>query len=268
MVKFKSDYEAREAMEKAQRDLDNATTRAREVLVGYRRAANKALGDAMVPREGRAYRVGELRKEASQKLLDIESNARASVKAAAEAAEYLAGDQRTVHEQNRADQRMRLAWDRAKMMLDAGVSATEVVGRAAQRGDRETLDAMAYFAEAHLEADIRSRGGNVRDHAQRFDALDGALKQARKQTAHPAETVLSDMGEHADEVALISTVARQEVEGSREPITALHTEGGDFSDTVDIARENVALLGEVSGPARRREPGVPRVHVQVGGGDE
>ncbi len=267
-MKFKSDYDARAALEKAQTDLDNATKRAREALVGYRRAANAALQDPMTPHEGRAYRVGELRKEASQRLLDIESEARASVKAAQEAAEYLSRDQRSIAEQNRADNRMRLAWDRARMMLDAGVSAAEVVSRATGKGDRETLDAMAYFAEAHLEADIRSRGGNVRDHAQRFDALDGALKQAKKQTAHPAETVLSDLGEQADEVALIATVARQEVEGSREPIVSLHTEGGDFSETVDVARENARLLGEVSGPARRREPGVPRVHVEVGGGDE
>ncbi len=268
MVKFSTEYQARDAMEKAQRDLDNATKQARETLINYRKATNKALSDQMVPESGRAYKVGELRKEASQRLLDIESEARASFKAAAEAAAYLARDQRSIAEQNRADNRMRLAWDRARMMLDAGVSAAEVVSRATGKGDRETLDAMAYFAEAHLEADIRSRGGNVRDHAQQFDALDGALKQAKKQTAHPAETVLSDLGEQADEVALIATVARQEVEGSREPIVSLHTEGGDFSETVDVARENARLLGEVSGPARRREPGVPRVHVQVGGGDE
>ncbi len=210
--------------------------------------------------------MGELRKEASQRLLDIESDARAAVRAAQEAAEYLSRDQRSIAEQNRADNRMRLAWDRAEMMLKAGIPASEIVGRAAGKGDTETVEAMGYFAEAHLEADIRGRGGNVRDHAQRFDALHGSLQQAKKQTQHPAQTVLSDLAGHADEVALISTVARQEVEGSREPITALHTDGGDFSETVEIARENAALLGGV--PVSGRGPNAPRVHVKIGGGNE
>ena len=244
-------FKASEAMEKAQRELDNATNRAREALVGYRKAANKALNDEMVPASGRAYKVGELRKEAMQKLHRIESEARAQVEAAAEAASYLSRDQRSLGEQNRADSRMRLAWDRARMMLDAGVSPAEMVGRAVEKGDRETVEAMRYFAEAYMEAAIRGRGGNVKDHAQQFDALDGALKEAGKLTRHPAETVLSDLSGHADEVALIATVARQEVEGSREPITALHTDGGDFSDTADIARENAQLLSRIGGALGR-----------------
>jgi hypothetical protein len=247
MVKFNSDYDARAAMEKAQRDLDKATNEARQALVNYRKQANAALNDQMVPVSGRAYRVGELRKEASQRLLDIESDARASVRAAEEAAAFLARDQRNIAEQNRADNRMRLAWDRAEMMLKAGIPASEIVGRASEKGDTETIEAMSYFAEAHLEADIRGRGGNPRDHAQQFDALHSSLQQAKKQTQHPAQTVLSDLAGHADEVALIATVARQEVEGSREPITALHTEGGDFSETVGIARDNAQLLNQMGG---------------------
>ncbi len=54
MVKFSSDYDARAAMEKAQHELDNATKRARAALVGYRKAANTALNDEMVPASGRA----------------------------------------------------------------------------------------------------------------------------------------------------------------------------------------------------------------------
>lgn len=266
-VKFNSDYDARRAMENAQTALDKATNQARQALVGYRKAANSALNDEMMPQSGRAYKVGELRKQASQKLLRIESEARAQVEAAGEAAQYLARDQRSLGEQNRSDNLMRLAWDRARMMLDAGVSPAEMVGRAVEKGDRETLAAMSYFAEAYMEADVRGRGGNPKDHAQQFDALDGALKEAEKLTRHPAETVLSDLSGHADEVALIATVARAEVEGSREPIVALHTDGGDFTDTVDIARENVALLNGVPAPARRRDPGIPRVHVEVGNAD-
>lgn len=268
MVKFKSDYDARAQMEKAQRELDKATSEARQALVGYRTGANSALNDEMVPASGRAYKVGELRKVASQKLLDIESGARASVKAAEEAAAYLARDQRSLGEQNRADALMRQEWDRQKMLLDAGVSPAELVGRAVESGNKVAIEAVGYYAPTYMEASIRGRGGNVKDHAQQFDALDGALKEAQKLTRHPAETVLSDLSGHADEVALISTVARAEVEGSREPITALHTEGGDFSDTVDLARENVSLLNGVPAPARRRDPSIPRMHVQVGGGDE
>ncbi len=268
MVQFRTDYDARSAMEKAQRELDKATNQAREALVGYRKAANSALNDPYMPSGGKQHKVGELRKKAAQRLLDIESEARAQVEAAQKAAEYLSRDQRTLGEQNRADSRMRLAWDRARMILDAGVSPGEMVGRAVEKGDRETVEAMSYFAEAYMEADIRGRGGNPKDHGQQFDALDGALKEASKLTRHPAETVLSDLSGHADEIALISTVARQEVEGSREPIAALHTDGGDFSDTVDLARENVALLNGVPAPARRRDPSIPRVHVAIEDGHE
>lgn len=245
-VKFKDDYSARAAMEKAQRDLDNLTTQAKEALVGYRRAASKALGDQMVPPSGRAYKVGELRKQASQKLLDIESNARASVKAAAEAAAYLSRDQRNIAEQNRDVNLDRLAWDRAKLMLDAGVPAHEVVSRAAERGDEATVRALDYFGPTHLEAQIRGRGGNVGDHRQTFDSLTGALDAARSK--HPAETVLGDLSAGADDVSLIAQSARREVQGG-EPVVALHGEGegADFSETVGLARENAQLLDRMGG---------------------
>lgn len=244
-VKFKDDYSARAAMEKAQRELDNATAQAKEALVGYRRAASKALNDQMVPASGRAYKVSELRKQASQKLLDIESNAQASVRAAAEAAAYLSRDQRTIGEQNRDDNKMRLAWERAKLMLDAGVPGAEVVARAAEQGDAATIEAMSFFAPTYLEADIRKRGGNTGDHQQQFDALDGALEQARPK--HPSETLLGDISADAENVSPISMRARQEVQGG-DPVVALHVDnGGGFSETVHIARENAQLLSRMGG---------------------
>ncbi len=245
-VKFKSDYDARTAMEKAEREIDNATTQAKEVLVGHRRAVNSALSDQMVPPSGRAYRVGELRKQASQKLLDIESEARAAVKAAAEAADYLARDQRSVGEQTRDDGRMRLAFERARLLLDAGTPAHQVVSRAVESGDKDTIRAMEFFAKTHLEASVLGRGGNVGDYRQQFDALDRTLKEAKRVTGHPAETVLGDLSAGADAVALITTRARQEVQGG-EPVVALHVEGADFSDTVDVARENATLLSRMGG---------------------
>ena len=243
-VRFKDDYSARAAMEKAQRELDNATTQAKEALVGYRKATSKALNDQMVPQSGRAYKVGELRKQASQRLLDIESNARASVQAAAEAAAYLSRDQRSLGEQSKDRDLMRLAWDRAKIMLDAGIPATELVARAQRQGDAHTVEAMSFYAPTYMEASIRGSGGNVGDYGQQFDALNSALESARPK--HPAETLLGDISADAENVSLIGARARQEVQGG-DPIVSLHADGGDFSETVGIARENQTLLSRLGG---------------------
>ena len=246
MSTFRSDHDARGAMERAQTTLDNASIQAKEALVGYRRAANAALQDPMTPREGRAYRVGELRKQATEKLREIEQSAQASVETARRAAEFLIRDQRSVGEQNRDDNRLRLEWERQKMLLDAGVPAHDLARRAGEAGDKTAVDALAFFGRSYLEASIVGRGGNLGDFRQQFDALDTTLKEAKAATGTPAEVLLGDLSEGADEVSLVATRARQEIEGG-EPVAALHVEGADFSKSVGIARENATLLSQMGG---------------------
>ncbi len=141
---------------------------------------------------------------------------------------------------------MRLAWERARMMLDAGVHAHEVVSRAAEQGDGLTVEAMEFFAPTYLEANIRGRGGNTSDHRQRFDALADSLKGAKAQTAPPASKALGDLGETADAVELIATRAADEIRGG-DPVVSLHVDGGDFSGNVQVARENAQLLSRMGG---------------------
>ena len=249
-VKFRNDEQARDAMESAQRDLDNAAYQTRTALNDYRRATRAALRDPMIPDGGKVYKVGELRKQTTEKLRQIEQNARAAQGKAKEAAEYLTRDQRTVGEMTRDDQRMRLAWDRAQMMLNAGIPAHEVVTRAADQGDRLTIEAMEFFAPTYLEADIRGRGGSLNDIGHDTEALRQALTSAKAATASPAETVLGDLGEQAEAVEMVATRARDEVAGG-DPIAALHVDlpdgVGDFSETVGVARENAALLNQMGG---------------------
>ncbi len=132
------------------------------------------------------------------------------------------------------------------MQLDAGINAHEIVSRAAESGDRLTVEAMDYFGRTYLEADIRGRGGNVGDHGQRFDALDGALAEAKARTAPPASKALGDLGETAEAVELIATRAADEIRGG-DPVVSLHVDGGDFSGNVHLARENRTLLSRMGG---------------------
>ncbi len=250
MATFRSEGQAQKAIEDAQRDVDNAGYQTRTALNDYRKATRATLRDPMIPDGGKVYKVSELRKQTTEKLRQIEENARAARASAREAAEYLARDQRTVGEMTRDDGRVQMAWSRARMMLDAGIRAHEIVTRAAEQGDKTTIEAVDYFGRTYLEADVRGRGGNTNDHRERFDALDAALKQAKAATAHPAETVLADLSDDAEAVEMVATRAREEVAGG-DPIAALHVDladgVGDFSETIGIARENATLLSQMGG---------------------
>ena len=249
-VKFRNDEQARTAMEDAQRDLDNAAYQTRTALNDYRKATRAALADPMIPDGGKVYKVGQLRQQTTDKLRQIEQNARAAQGKAKDAAEYLTRDQRTVGEMTRDDGRMRLAWERAEMQLKAGIPAHEVTRRAADAGDRLTVEALDYFGRTYLEADIRGKGGSLSDIGHEFGALEQALASAKAQAAPPALTVLGDLGETAEAVEMVATRARDEVAGG-DPIAALHVDlpdgVGDFSETVGIARENAALLNQMGG---------------------
>jgi hypothetical protein len=250
MTAYRNEQQARDAMESAQRDLDNLGFQTRNALDGHRKAVRAALRDPMVPDGGKVYRVGELRTQATDKLREIDEKIRQAQAKAKGAAEYLTRDTRSATEQTRDDQRVQMAWNRARMMLDAGVSAHEVVSRAAEQGDRATVEAMHYFAPTHLEASIHARGGNVGDYQHQTGALQDALKSAKAATAHPAQTVLADLSETAEALGTVTARAREEVAGG-DPIAALHVEladgVGDFSGTIATARENAALLSRLGG---------------------
>lgn len=252
MTAFRSEGEAQKAIEDAQRGLDNAGYQARTALNDYRKATRATLRDPMIPDGGKVYKVSELRKQTTEKLREIEQNAQAAVAKARGAAEYLARDTRSATEQMRDDGRVQMAWNRAKMQLDAGIPAHEIVTRAAGAGDRLTIEAVDYFGRTYLEADIRGRGGSLNDIGQQFDALADALDRAKAATAHPAQTVVGDLSHDAEQLAAVAARARDEVAGG-DPIAALHVDlsdgVGDFSETIGIARENATLLNQMGGAA-------------------
>lgn len=157
MATFRNDQSARDRMEEAQRNVDNCARETRTILDAHRKAENAVF--PYMPDGGKQHKIGLLRSETNEKLDQIEQRTQAAQSAAKEAAEFLTRDQRSATEQTRDDGRMRLAWERAKMMLDNRIPAHEVVSRAAEAGDRLTVEAMDYFGRAYLEADIRGRGG-------------------------------------------------------------------------------------------------------------
>ncbi len=246
MTTFRSESQAADAIERAERELDTVTEQVRALVGDQRVRVNRVLKDEMIHEGGRVYKVGEIGKETLEKLRGLEGRATAARASAKEATDFLTRDTRSATEAMRDDARVQMAWDRAKMMLDKGIPAHEVVTRAAGQGDRLTVEAMEFFAPIYLEADIRGRGGSLSDIGHDFDALTNSLKSAKAETAPPAVKVLSDLGEQADAVDLIATRARIEIEGG-EPVVSLHVDGGDFSKNVHLARENQTLLSRMGG---------------------
>ena len=243
---FRNDEQAGEAIERAGGYLESLTLDAKNTLEAYRRESNAALKDPYVPDAGKAHAVEKLRAKAKADLREIEEKAQAAVGSARVAAEYLARDTRSVAEQARDDARTRMAFDRAEMLLAAGARPHDVVSQAVEAGDKDTIRAMSFYGRTWLEADRQRRGGSKGDYRERFAALDGALKDASSIVQHPAQTAASDLSELGEDVGLISARARREVEGG-DPIVSLHADGGDFSETVGIARENAALLNQMGG---------------------
>lgn len=254
MATFRNDQQARDRMEEAQKNVDNCAQETRTILDAHRKAENAVLKDPYMPDGGKQHKIGLLRSETNEKLHQIEQRTQAAQSAAKEAAGFLTRDTRSATEQTRDDGRMRLAWERAKMMLDNRIPAHEVVSRAAEAGDRLTIEAMEFFGRTYIEADIRGRGGSESDRREQFAALDRTLAEAKETTAPPAVKALGDLESDAESVNLVATRARQEVQGG-DPISALHGDLPDglrdFTDTIHIARENAALLGGMAPPVRR-----------------
>lgn len=245
-LKFRNEQQAADAFEKAQRELDGVTEQIRALVGDHRVRVNRVLKDEMIHQGGRVYRSGEIGKETLGKLRGLEAQAKAAKEAAKEATDYLTRDQRTATEQARDDGRMRLAWERAQMMLAAGIPAHEITRRAAEQDDRLTVEAMEFFAPTYMEADIRGRDGSLNDIGHQFEALTESLKSAKAETAPPAVKALADLGETGDAVDLIATRAADEIRGG-DPVVSLHVDGGDFSGNVHIARENKTLLSRMGG---------------------
>lgn len=249
---FRNDEQAVEAIERVGSDLDGLALDAKNTLEEYRRATNAALKDPYTPDAGKAHKVEGLRAKVQEDLREIEEKAEVAVGSARAAADHLARDKRSVAEQTRDDARVGAAFERARMLLDAGVQAHDVVSRAVDAGDKDTIRAMELSGRTYLDADMHRRGGSKGDYRHRFQALDEALKKASALTQHPAQTTATDLSETAEEVGVVAQVALREVRGGK-PVAAIPTvEGSDFTGTVDLARENVQLLNQMGGETVRR----------------
>lgn len=245
-VRFKNETQAADAFERAQSELDTVTEQIRALVGDHRVRVNNVLKDEAIHQGGRVYRAGEIGKETLEKVRGLEARAKAARASAKEATDYLSRDTRTVGEMARDDGRMRLAWDRAEMQLKAGIPAHEITRRAAEQGDRLTVEAMEFFGPTYLEADIRGKGGSLNDIGHQFGSLTDALTQAKAETASPAVKALGDLEETGDAVDLIAARATDEIRGG-DPVVSLHVEDGDFSKNVHIARENTQLLDTMGG---------------------
>lgn len=215
------------------RDAQNAVKGARELpgmvagLLGNHRAGmNKLLTDKKVYPAGRLEMADAQTTGAIERLRAAEDDLAGVEEDFVQTSEALLRDLRTTEQRRRDEERADRAWNRIKMLLDGGVSPTQVMLRAAENDDRAESDAIQYYLHDYVEAKaggVYDRGTRAR-HQEIMDRMASEHATERQRTALQTRAELESV---ALNVRHTIEQARREVAGEGNPPSAVRDGDGN-----------------------------------------